>query len=210
MTGIKRCPKCEKEIPVYSNFCLFCGSKIKNCTIKSVVQKENEEEYEKEKQRYSDEIRELADNYNTLKNEEIKLIKKKKSLRLKVDNYRKLLEGEFPNCEKNKDAPDMAVVENDERKIWRIMIIISLEGIISALIPWATIYFENSMRGMSLSCVRVLLLAIRDSWLENGNGAVNNRLYFVGWCFDIELVYSGTEHLFSVGSYTEEKRGSNL
>ena len=205
MTGIKRCPKCEKEIPVYSNFCLFCGSKIKNCTIKSVVQKENEEEYEKEKQRYSDEIRELADNYNTLKNEEIKLIKKKKSLRLKVDNYRKLLEGEFPNCEKNKDAPDMAVVENDERKIWRIMIIISLEGIISALIPWATIYFENSMRGMSLSCVRVLLLAIRDSWLENGNGAVNNRLYLLVGVSVLSLCIVGLNIYFLLGVIQKKK-----
>lgn len=197
-----RCPKCGKEILKDANFCSFCGTKIEDCITESIVQEDNTEEYEKEKLQYSEEINKLADNYNVLKNEEITLIKKRQSLKLKVDNYHKLMEGEFPNCEKNEDVPDMAVVENDTKGIWRIMIVISLEGIIAALIPWATVYFENSLRGMSLSCMKVLLLVVRDvafydKWSESG--AVNSMLYLLVGVSILSLCIVGLNIYFLAG-----------
>lgn len=207
MAGIIKCPKCGREILSDANFCSFCGIKIEGGIAKSTVQEENTEEYEKEIQKYSDEINELADNYNVLKSEEIKLIKKKQCLKLKVDNYHKLMEGEIPNCEKNEEAPDMAVVEN-ETGIWRIMTIISLGGIIAAFVPWATVYFENSLHGMSLSSMKMLLqvvgdVAFHDKWSESG--AVNNMLYLLIGVSILSLCIVGLNIYFLAGVIQKKK-----
>lgn len=208
MAGIIKCPKCGKEILENANFCSFCGIKIEGCITENIVQEENIEEYEKEKQKYSDEISKLADNYNVLKNQEIELVKKRQSLKLKVNNYHKLIEGEFPNCEKNKDAPDMAVVENDTKGIWCIVSIISLGGIIAAFIPWATAYFENSLQGMPLSCMKVLFLAVRntefyDRWSENSS--VNNMLYVLVGVSILSLCIVGLNIYFLAGVIQKKK-----
>ena len=93
MTKVKRCSQCGKEVPQGGTFCPFCGNIINDeCarveSRESAVDVKLDDDIQK---KYRNDINEKLQKQKQLEYQKENLLKKKKSLGLKIDNYSKIM-----------------------------------------------------------------------------------------------------------------------
>ena len=110
MTKVKKCSQCGKEVPQGGKFCPFCGNIINgNGEVESRESGRCEVDDDTQK-KYQTDINKKLQKQKDLEYQKENLLKKKKSLGLKIDNYSKIMKKEIPRCERNKTAPNMPVI----------------------------------------------------------------------------------------------------
>lgn len=67
--------------------------------------------------KYQTDINKKLQKQKHLEYQKENLLKKKKSLGLKIDNYSKIIQKEIPSCERNKTAPNMPVIKIENSKM---------------------------------------------------------------------------------------------
>ena len=145
MTKVKKCSQCGKEVPQGGTFCPFCGNIINiNGKVESRESGRCEVDDDIQK-KYRNDINEKLQKQKQLEYQKENLLKKKKSLGLKIDNYSKIMKKEIPRCERNKTAPNMPVIKTENSKMdvkWYIAAVIAVVEIISGFMPWVSLYFK--------------------------------------------------------------------
>ena len=158
MTKVKKCSQCGKEVPQGGKFCPFCGNIINGngevesrelgrCEVDDDIQK-----------KYRNDINEKLQKQKQLEYQKENLLKKKKSLGLKIDNYSKIMKKEIPRCERNKTAPNMPVIKTENSKMdvkWYIAAVIAVVEIISGFMPWVSLYYADLFQGQTISCAGI-------------------------------------------------------
>ena len=186
MAEVKRCSKCGKEVPQIGSFCPFCGNIIND---KVVVENRNGSEY-KIQEKYRDDINSKLEKQKELEIQKANLLKKKKSLELKIDNYNKIIENKIPNCERNRTAPDMPVTKIETSKVgikWYIAAVIAVLEIISGFMPWVTLYFADLFQGGTISCTGIFNLLNDISEFDEWTNSASE--VFGGFVFIIMMGY---------------------
>ena len=158
MTKVKKCSQCGKEVPQEGTFCPFCGNIINGngevesrelgrCEVDDDIQK-----------KYRNDINEKLQKQKQLEYQKENLLKKKKSLELKIDNYSKIMQKEIPHCERNKTAPNMPVIKTENSKMdvkWYIAACIAVLEFISGFMPWVSLYYADLFQGQTISCAGI-------------------------------------------------------
>lgn len=95
MTKVKKCSQCGKEVPQGGTFCPFCGNIINiNGKVESRESGRCEVDDDIQK-KYRNDINEKLQKQKQLEYQKENLLKKKKSLGLKIDNYSKIMKKEI-------------------------------------------------------------------------------------------------------------------
>ena len=108
--------------------------------------------------KYRNDINEKLQKQKQLEYQKENLLKKKKSLGLKIDNYSKIMKKEIPRCERNKTAPNMPVIKTENSKMdvkWYIAAVIAVVEIISGFMPWVSLYYADLFQGQTISCAGI-------------------------------------------------------
>lgn len=117
ITKVKRCSQCGKEVSQGGSFCPFCGNII-NENVKSESRESAIYGLDDDTQKkYQTDINKKLQKQKHLEYQKENLLKKKKSLGLKIDNYSKIIQKEIPSCERNKTAPNMPVIKIENSKM---------------------------------------------------------------------------------------------
>ena len=158
MTKVKKCSQCGKEVPQGGTFCPFCGNIINiNGKVESRESGRCEVDDDIQK-KYRNDINEKLQKQKQLEYQKENLLKKKKSLGLKIDNYSKIMKKEIPRCERNKTAPNMPVIKTENSKMdvkWYIAAVIAVVEIISGFMPWVSLYYADLFQGQTISCAGI-------------------------------------------------------
>ena len=104
MAGVKKCPKCGNMISEGGSFCPFCGNSIND---KVIIQGKNPEPYDEQdeiQRKYRNDINSKVQKKKELENKKERLLKRKESLELKIDNYNKIMQNKIPYCETKQDG----------------------------------------------------------------------------------------------------------
>ena len=155
MTKVKRCSQCGKEVSQGGSFCPFCGNII-NENVKSESRESAIYGLDDDTQKkYQTDINKKLQKQKHLEYQKENLLKKKKSLGLKIDNYSKIIQKEIPSCERNKTAPNMPVIKTENSKMdvkWYIAAVIAVVEIISGFMPWVTFSYGDYWEQENISC----------------------------------------------------------
>ena len=158
MTKVKKCSQCGKEVPQGGTFCPFCGNIINiNGKVESRESGRCEVDDDIQK-KYRNDINEKLQKQKQLEYQKRNLLKRKKSLGLKIDNYSKIMKKEIPRCERNKTAPNMPVIKTENSKMdvkWYIAAVIAVVEIISGFMPWVSLYYADLFQGQTISCAGI-------------------------------------------------------
>ena len=158
MTKVKRCSQCGKEVSQGGSFCPFCGNII-NENVKSESRESDIYELDDDTQKkYQNDINKKLQKQKQLEYQKENLLKKKKSLGLKIDNYSRIVQKEIPRCERNKMAPNMPVIKTENSKMdvkWYIAACIAVLEFISGFMPWVSLYYADLFQGQTISCAGI-------------------------------------------------------
>lgn len=158
MTKVKRCSQCGKEVSQGGSFCPFCGNII-NENVKSESRESAIYGLDDDTQKkYQTDINKKLQKQKHLEYQKENLLKKKKSLGLKIDNYSKIIQKEIPSCERNKTAPNMPVIKIENSKMdvkWYIAACIAVLEFISGFMPWVSLYYADLFQGQTISCAGI-------------------------------------------------------
>ena len=187
MAGVKKCPKCGNMISEGGSFCPFCGNIIND---KVIIQGKKPDPYDKQdefQRKYRNDINSKVQKKKELENKKERLLKRKESLELKIDNYSKIMQKKIPYCEKNRTAPDIPVIKVETAKVdikWYIAAVIAVLEIISGIMPWLIMrddVFE--LEGLHWSC-----LSFIDTGLSGGDWEVWGPLIFIS-LFGVIMIF---------------------